>query len=64
MTTALEQANALTDQAIELLLAEREQIDQRLAQLQNKTALPKKRGRPKASTSEPVQLDTTSPALI
>jgi hypothetical protein len=47
--TALDQANVLIDQAIELLLAERQQIDERLAQLghgDTNTAPMKKRGRP------------------
>jgi hypothetical protein len=41
--TALEQANELQQQAIELLLAERQAIDERLAQLGQVTL--KKRGR-------------------
>jgi hypothetical protein len=45
--TAIEQANTLTQQAIAILLAEREQIDAHLSQLgygQEKTV---KRGRPR-----------------
>ena len=48
--TALEQANELQQQAIELLLAERQAIDERLAQLGQVTL--KKRGRkPKDQTA-------------
>jgi hypothetical protein len=62
--TVLEQADALTAQAVELLLAERQRIDDRLAQLgQNKTALPKKRGRPKGSTSELAPPCSSEPVL-
>ena len=52
---ALEQADALQQQAIALLLAERQQIDDRLSQLGHgeiKTTLSKKRGRP-AKLSQP-----------
>ena len=51
---ALEQAADLQQQAITLLLNERDKIDQRLAQLGNGEFHPKKhRGRPKKSeTSE------------
>ena len=47
--TALEKAAELQEEAMNVLLAEREQIDARLEQLgHNNTALPKnKRGRPK-----------------
>jgi hypothetical protein len=54
--TALEQVEQLTQQAMNILLAEREQIDARLAQLgygNNKTAPMKKRGRP---TKEAISL--------
>ena len=45
---ALEQASELQQQAITLLLNERDRIDQRLAQLGNGELQPKKhRGRPK-----------------
>ena len=45
--TALEKAAELQDEAVNILLAEREQIDARLEQLgHNKTASQKKRGRP------------------
>jgi hypothetical protein len=43
--TALEQARQLQQQAIAILLAEREQIDTHLAQLGRGTAIGKKRGR-------------------
>jgi hypothetical protein len=58
--TALEQVEQLTQQAITILLTERDAIDARLLQLgHNKTALPlKKRGRP-AKISEP-----SSPLVI
>ena len=63
--TAIEQADALTQEAVELLLAERQQIDDRLHQLghadgagQKKTTLGKKRGRP-SKLSQPSPLDTT-----
>ena len=62
--TALEKAAELQKEAVNLLLAEREQIDARLEQLgHNKTALPlKKRGRP-AKINEPfVQHDTIQSA--
>jgi hypothetical protein len=63
--TAIEQADALTQQAIELLLAEREQIDQRLAQLGDKKTTPgKKRGRPsKDAISDSGRPDSSPPAL-
>jgi hypothetical protein len=47
--TALEQANELQQQAVNILLAEREQIDARLVQLgygDIKTTSGKRRGRP------------------
>jgi hypothetical protein len=44
--TALEQATELQAQAVQILLAEREQIDQRLAQLGYGGAPAKRRGRP------------------
>jgi hypothetical protein len=44
--TALEQADALAQEAIELLLAERQRIDDRLAQLGDKKSPDKRRGRP------------------
>jgi hypothetical protein len=55
---AIEQADALQQQAIELLLAERERIDQRLAQLKKDPISVKKRGRP-AKSSQLFQPDTT-----
>jgi hypothetical protein len=63
MPTVLEQADALTQQAVELLLAERERIDERLAQLK-KDPDAKRRGRPRKDiTSQPSQPDTIQPAL-
>jgi hypothetical protein len=53
--TAIEQALALQKQAIEILLAEREQIDAHLSQLGHGQG--KKRGRPAKSTPEPVAQD-------
>jgi hypothetical protein len=54
--TALEKAAELQEEAVNILLAEREQIDARLGQLgygQEKAALGKKRGRPsKTLTSD------------
>jgi hypothetical protein len=52
--TALEQASELQQQAIQLLLTEREEIDHRLAQLghgQEKTTTMKRRGRPPKTQS-------------
>jgi hypothetical protein len=46
---ALAQAAELQQQAIDLLLNEREMIDQRLAQLGNGEVRIKRRGRPKKS---------------
>lgn len=43
---AIEQADVLQQQAVELLLAERQRIDDRLAQLGDKKAPAVKRGRP------------------
>lgn len=63
--TAIEQAQALQQQAITILLAEREQIDAQLAQLghgQEKAAPGKKRGRPVKQLSISDQLDTTQSA--
>jgi hypothetical protein len=60
--TALNQALELQNQAIELLLNERNEIDHRLAQLghgQQKTALPKKRGRKPKLSQQLSQPDTT-----
>jgi hypothetical protein len=48
--TAIEQADVLTQQAIDLLLAERQRIDNRLTQLGNKKGPAVKRGRPLKST--------------
>jgi hypothetical protein len=66
--TALEQANELQLQAVNILLAEREQIDARLAQLgygDIKTAPMKKRGRPPIKqTLISDQPCTTPPASI
>lgn len=59
--TALEQAQALQQQAIEILLTERDAIDARLRQLghgQEKAALGKKRGRP-AKLTESALLSQT-----
>lgn len=52
--TAIERANELTQQAIAILLAEREQIDAHLSQLGygDQTAL-KRRGRPPKNPPQP-----------
>jgi hypothetical protein len=47
--TAIEQARQLQQEAIAILLAEREQIDSHLAQLGHGTAIGKKRGHPAKS---------------
>jgi len=67
--TAIEQAEQLRNQAIEILVAERARIDEQLASFgygQEKAALPKKRGRkPKTSTPpvEPLFRPDSSPAV-
>ncbi len=48
--TAIEQADALQEQAITVLLAERQQIDDRLTQLGHGEG--KKRGRPRKTEKE------------
>ena len=63
--TAIEQAQALQQQAIAILLAEREAIDQQLAMLghgQIKAPTQKRRGRPlKQPISQP---ESSQPVLI
>ena len=64
--TAIERVNELKEQAIAILLAEREEIDSHLAQLgygKIKTAPMKKRGRPTKQLLPSVQSDTTQPIL-
>jgi hypothetical protein len=63
--TALEQADALQQQAIDLLLAERQQIDDRLAQLGHgdKKGPVARRGRPPKQPETSFQSETVSPAL-
>ncbi|MGD0796081.1 MAG: hypothetical protein ABR910_00025 [Acidobacteriaceae bacterium] len=63
--TALEQADALQHQAIALLLAERRQIDERLAQLGHgdEKASAARRGRPPKKPETLSQSKTLSPAL-
>jgi len=51
--TAIEQATELQKQAIAILLAEREQIDQHLAQLGHGQLSGKKRGRPAKLSQTP-----------
>jgi hypothetical protein len=55
--TAIEQAQALQQQAISILLAEREQIDVHLAQLGHGQAPGKKRGRPAKLSPTPESPD-------
>ncbi len=65
MSTVLDQVDALTAQAVELLLAERERIDQRLAQLGDKKSPDmKRRGRPPKvmQTSPPDTIPGASPS--
>ena len=60
--TAIEQAQSLQQQAIAILIAEREQIDAHLAQLgygEKNAPLGKKRGRPVKQLSLAVPLCTT-----
>jgi len=62
--TAIEQAQALQQQAIAILLAEREQIDAHLAQLGNgKETLGKKRGRPVKTVSEMINKENQSNSI-
>ena len=64
---AIEQARQLQDQAIAILLAEREAIDHQLAQLghgQEKATLGKKRGRPSKQPGISSHSETTQPVLI
>ena len=63
--TALEEASELQAKAVEILLAEREQIDARLEQLgHNKTAPMKKRGRPCKEAISPVVLPCSSEQVL
>lgn len=60
--TAIEQAHALQQQAIAILLAEREQIDAHLAQLgySKEATLGKKRGRPTKNAIRPEAMELES----
>lgn len=64
--TAIEQAYALQQQAITLLLAERQKIDDRLAQLGHgdKKSPVARRGRPPKQPETSFHSETTQPTLI
>jgi hypothetical protein len=64
--TAIEQADALQQQAIALLLAERQQIDERLIQLGHgdKKSPVARQGRPPKQPETSFHSETTQPTLI
>ena len=65
--TALEQADQLTQQAVEILLAARQEIEQRPTKLgygEIKTASQKKRGRPCKEAISPVVLPCSSEQVL